>query len=168
MTITHTPLKLATQYGHIDAMNLLISKGANLDTKYRSRHYSLVHIAAINNQEHALKLLINTYGMNIDETDMYGATSLHNAASSNNIAAIILLLDNGAYINARERYNNFTPLQWAIECGMVEAIELLIDRGANTDVITEKGKDIFIVRNIHEITSILHKIDDSIRCYCDL
>lgn len=168
MIIIDTPLKLATQYGHIDAMNLLISKGANLNTKYRSRHHSLIYIAAINNQEHALNLLIDTYDMNIDETDMYGATSLHNAAANNNIDAITLLLDNGANINARERYNNFTPLQWAIECGMVEATELLIDRGADTDVITEKGKDIFIVRNIHKITSILHKIDDNIRCYCDL
>ena len=102
MFITNTPLKLATQYGHIDAMKLLISEGANLHTKYLGRQNPLIYIAARYKQELALQLLINTYGMNIDEVDMYGATSLHNMVCGDYIAAINLLLDNGAFINARD------------------------------------------------------------------
>ena len=154
MFIPNTPLKLATQYGHIDAMKLLISEGANLHTKYLGRQNPLIYIAARYNQELALQLLIHTYGMNIDEVDMYGATSLHNVSFTNNTAAMTLLLNNGAFINARD-CNNYTPIQWAIECGHIEGTQLLIDRGAYTCDIGSGKNHIFIMSNKESMKQLL-------------
>jgi ankyrin repeat protein len=165
MFITDTPLKLATQYGHIDAMKLLISEGANLHTKYLVRQNPLIYIAARYEQESALQLLINTCGMDIDEVDMYGSTSLHNMAFSNHTSAMILLLDNGAFINARDTYNDYTPIQWAIECGHIEATQLLIDRGAYIGNICPGCDPVFVMRNIKPIKRLLQQAGIIMRCY---
>ena len=164
MFITNTPLKLATQYGHIDAMKLLISEGANLHTKYLVRQNPLIYIAARYNQELALQLLIHTYGMNIDEVDMYGATSLHNVSFTNNTAAMTLLLDNGAFINVRDTYNDYTPIQWAIECGHIEATQLLINRGAYVGNIGSNANSVYVVGNMASIERLLQQAGINIRC----
>ena len=48
-------------------------------------------------------------------------------------------------------YNNYTPIQWAIECGHIEATQLLIDRGAYIDNISPDGDPIFVIRNVNPI-----------------
>ena len=63
------------------------------------------------------------------ETDRYGWTPLHYAASRSNLDMIKLLLAHGADINA-DSPNNSTPLMMAAWLGNTDTIRYLIQRGA--------------------------------------
>lgn len=58
---------------------------------------------------------------------------LHEAAESGCIEDIMLLLNNGANVNAIHHYHGETPLHWAAEKGHEETVRLLISRGANIE-----------------------------------
>ena len=75
------------------------------------------------------KMLINK-GAEIDATDKRGFTSLHNAAYSNNIKAVQLLIENGANVNRKSRNSHYTSLHLASIKGYKKVIEILLQNGA--------------------------------------
>ena len=70
-----------------------------------------------------------------------GRRPLNWAAFQNNTAMIDLLLDAGADINATN-LSGFTPLHHAVEGEAIEAIELLIKKGASLDLKTKTGRTV--------------------------
>ncbi|MBC8142791.1 MAG: ankyrin repeat domain-containing protein [Armatimonadetes bacterium] len=56
---------------------------------------------------------------------------LNHAIWNRDIEAVREAIDAGADLNARGYWSQFLPLQSAVHCGFVEAITLLIQRGAN-------------------------------------
>ena len=65
-------------------------------------------------------------------------TSLHQAVMNAHIWIVMLLLDAGAHVNARDT-DGRTPLHWAARLGHFEIIQLLINRKANLLIETEAG-----------------------------
>jgi len=67
----------------------------------------------------------------------WGVTALHLAAGQGDVALIHLLLDRVADIEAEdlsgEPPDRSTPLQWAARAGQLEAVKLLVERGANVN-----------------------------------
>lgn len=67
-----------------------------------------------------------------------GWTPLHYAATNGHIAAMRMLLENHAFINAQSP-NGTTPLMMAARYGTPEAVKLLLEEGAEPDLRNEKG-----------------------------
>ncbi|MCD4700136.1 MAG: sigma-70 family RNA polymerase sigma factor [Phycisphaerae bacterium] len=67
-----------------------------------------------------------------------GTTPLHNAAGGGNTAAMKVLLDHGADVDARTDAGD-TPLIVAVWFGQIEAIEMLLDQGAKIDLKSNNG-----------------------------
>jgi hypothetical protein len=66
-------------------------------------------------------------------------TALMWAARENAIGAMTALVDGGADVNRRDRYNRWTPLLHAIHRQHPNAVALLLDRGADANAATPEG-----------------------------
>src|SRR5690349_1518038 len=75
-----------------------------------------------------IRTILQSHGALINEMDDLGATALHHAAFGGHRAAVELLVERGADINARDTRFGATPAGWAIEymreMGALLAIEL--------------------------------------------
>ena len=69
-------------------------------------------------------------GVDVDEKDLYGETSLHYAADKGHKEIVELLIANGADVNVKEKD---TPMHKAAMNGHKEIIELLIANGADVN-----------------------------------
>jgi Ankyrin repeats (3 copies) len=71
--------------------------------------------------------------LHVNETSKMGmANLLHHASMNGDIEAAILLLKNGAVVNAKDRHGN-SPLHYACEAFNLEMMELLMSYGADID-----------------------------------
>jgi hypothetical protein len=64
---------------------------------------------------------------------------LHSAAAARDSATIMMLLDHGAEVNARQA-GGWTPLHAAAMFGALPLVELFLSRGARADVANDQGK----------------------------
>ena len=78
-------------------------------------------------------------GIDVNHRDWLGRTRLHAEASYGRAAHVELLLDAGADIDAIDVHSSTTPLGYAARCGQVEAVELLLARGARRDLPTDRA-----------------------------
>jgi hypothetical protein len=67
-----------------------------------------------------------------------GATPLMHATQRKLLDAVVILLDNGADINAADK-SGFTSLHRACEMGSTEIVKILLERGADANVQAEVG-----------------------------
>lgn len=82
-----------------------------------------------------LQLLLER-GFSVEGSSTMGRP-LHGAAANNDVAAIILLLDHDADIEAKGGNYGFTPLLAAAYTGSSDAVKALIERGANPNAGTD-------------------------------
>lgn len=85
-----------------------------------------------------LRELEGEYGFNDekiapDTRARTGDTPLHIAALNGNLRAIVLLLTEGAELNARGE-GGMTPLHYAVQMEQIDAIKLLLEHGADHSV----------------------------------
>ena len=125
-----TALGLASFFGHLSLVKLLLDKGANPNIASNNQFkVAPIHSAcAISNYEIA-KLLIQ-HGADVDAKQMQGNTPLHSAAHNGQTTLATLLLDNGADINARNDKGE-TPLFMANEKNFQEIANLIIKQGGS-------------------------------------
>jgi ankyrin repeat protein len=76
-------------------------------------------------------------GARVDDRTSTGATPLMFAAASGHTAAVTLLLDKGADINAKESARDETAIDFAAAAGRADVIRLLAARGANLGATTK-------------------------------
>ena len=158
-----TPLILASKYGHIEIVKLLVSKGANLNTQDKNG-WSSLHYAAWSSAEIAQLLiskgadvdlrsvfgesplfeyinmgnqemaeLLLSKGADINSKNNRGETPLHRAAGEGNKKMVDFLISQGAEINTTTDYS-FTPLHFAAVFGHKETVECLIEYGAELNI----------------------------------
>jgi ankyrin repeat protein len=51
-----------------------------------------------------------------------------------------MLLERGARINTRDNVNGRTPLHWAVWWGNIQAVQLLLEHGADVNASDKSGK----------------------------
>lgn len=68
-----------------------------------------------------------------------GDTPLHIAAINGNPRAIVLLLEEGADLNARGE-GGITPLHYAVQMEQIEAIQILLEHAADPTATDDFGK----------------------------
>lgn len=150
MTRMHWAAQRQTQY----QVKALVEAGVKLDGKDRNGEWP-IH-SALRNGRVAISKYLKENGSPVDlsvlaclgtEEEVAAAVKaapgeikgtlawspLHGAAKYDNIAAVKILLDAGADVNARAKKNlrEFSPLMWAAENGRLEIVKLLLARGAN-------------------------------------
>lgn len=127
-----TPLIYATRNNRTDICELLITKGALVNTLDRNG-CSALHEAARRGFEDLCKLfLLNGADVNaIDRLD--SATALFLAAQNGHAATCKLLLAHGANVNAKNQFGH-TPLIYTLIKECLEASKILIENGADVDV----------------------------------
>jgi ankyrin repeat protein len=123
------PLGLAAFFGHKAAVQVLVARGAEVDTVDKSQFANAPLDAAVaaNHLEVVKILLQNHASVNVRSAGDF--TPLHKAAMNGNLEIATLLLDGGADVNAVDGSGK-TPLQCAAEKGHQEVWALLRQRAA--------------------------------------
>lgn len=129
---------------HHDAIEILIRnvQGGRLDRpEHETEAVQAIATAAQTGDVAALAALLDAHPDLIDALAGRGfakATALHLAVLRNQHAAIRLLIERGADLNARDFPDNAAPLHFAAVHGDMETIRLLVEAGADVD---GKGDD---------------------------
>jgi uncharacterized protein len=123
-----TPLHIAAFAGRVEAVELLLRRGAEIDTITRNRfHTTPLVLALLTEQEDTARLLVGR-GADLRVPEDGGRTALHVAASAGNLALVGLLLDHGADPRAKAD-DGSTPGALARKRGHAETAALLERRG---------------------------------------
>ena len=152
-----TPLNAAALRGDVDAMRLLIDKGAHVDAKNGAGATALMG-AARNGSGGAVQLLLES-GADARARTKLGETALGNAAGAGSAEAVKLLLDRGADVNSRND-RGYSPLMLAAGSDAVnaEVVKLLIGKGADTSFAADYDETARILaskRGDTEVTRLL-------------
>jgi ankyrin repeat protein len=139
-----TPLLAAAANGKVEVVKFLLDKGADIWAQDRGT-YDAIHRASQFGHLAVIEKLYEAAGTKILEVrGKYQQTPLLTAAVNGKIEIVQFLLDKGASIMARDRYEN-TALHlasWGESIGIVK-------------LILEKEPDLLDLRNEHEETALL-------------
>ena len=130
---TATQFHKAVQTGDINQVKILISKGADVNSKGDSRRTPL-HLTAITGSKDIAELLIaNGAKLNAKSDLPVGLTPLHWAIVSGHKDIVELLISKGADVNKIDNYG-ITPLHSAVIVGNKEIVDILIAKGADLNI----------------------------------
>lgn len=125
--LQNTALHFAALSGSTTVINLLLSKGADINAKNRNRKTPLFWAIRQENEEAIIVLLDN--GAKIDALDIDGISPLHDAVFYESLPVIEILLNRGSQIDTRD-FREQTPLHFAAQKQNVDLGALLIKKGA--------------------------------------
>ena len=134
-----TPLWIASYYGHVKSVELLIERGANVELKGDPNvKCSSLIIASERGMIEIVKLLLRKGKANINSKTKSGQTAIYNAAALNKVNIMEYLLTKGANVNEVTHYM-YTPLMKASEKGFVDAVRCLLQNGADVGLKSKNG-----------------------------
>ena len=123
-----TPLGLASFFGHLDTVELLLSSGALINVPSKNFLKAVpLRSASVSGHFEIARLLIDR-GADVNALGEGDYTPLHEVAGGGRIEFAKLLLDHGANINARG-VSGKTPLTIAVENNKTVMAEFLRGRG---------------------------------------
>lgn len=121
-----TALIIASQYGHIDAIRLLLSKGANINQQDNDGLSPLQH-ACQNGYLDIVKLFLSNEKVDPNLKHKFDMTALHWACQKGFPEIVQLLIDTGKVdVNSRDD-ENWTPLHWAIQNCHDDVLNVLLN-----------------------------------------
>lgn len=130
-----SPLHYATAAARLDVVQHFIKTGADVNCQTKSERTPLIEAVSLNNLS-AVRALVKA-GVNVNQKDAKGISPLHIATLMHQVDLQIVecLLDAGADVNT-SNYKQGTPLMNAA-CGVRNPglVKLLLDRGANVNLI---------------------------------
>lgn len=127
------PLAIAAGKGRLEATQLLLEKGAEVDGRDSKNFTALIYAARSGNVE-IVRLLLNK-GADPNAHSSDGRTALDNAVRYRNYDICQLLIEKGADINYRKEGYYLSPaLIEAIDRGQTKMVTLLLDKGADVNI----------------------------------
>lgn len=133
-----TPLILASYLGYTDIVNALIEKGVDVKAKDDVDGCMAIHLAAANGKNDVINILLDVDASNINDVDNRGNTPLHWASMKDRADTVLLLIENGADIEAKD-IDNWTALHYAAAFASLQTVEALVDNGADKNSLTKDG-----------------------------
>jgi ankyrin repeat protein len=128
-----TPLHQAAANGYSPIVRLLLEAGADPKARNHNRQ-SVMRVAVASGQLEVMQILISS-GVDVDVNEtLHGNTLLHLAASSNNSAAVVKLIEMGIGLEAKNA-SGFTALHLACNSGSssIGSVKLLVEHGADLE-----------------------------------
>ncbi|WP_456201480.1 ankyrin repeat domain-containing protein [Wolbachia endosymbiont of Protocalliphora sialia] len=137
----YTPLHYAAWRGRLEIAELLVDKGASINTADASTAGKKpIHVAAENNSKSIIEFLISK-GVNVDEADKNGWAPLHYAAKFDQLEVAKFLIEKGANINAADTSTiGEKPIHVAAENNSKNIIEFLISKGVSVNDTDKDGR----------------------------
>ena len=123
-------LVAASEAGHANIVELLLSRGAQVDLRIDNIIGASALMVADNTE---IVHLLLKHGAQVDFQDYNGETALMAASRNGNIGKIRVLLKNNARINFQAK-NGMTALVRASCHGNTEAVRVLLEHGAQVDL----------------------------------
>lgn len=129
-----TPLVRSALSGKKEVFKFLVGKGANIESLDIYGQTALQR-ACKTSQENAVKLLLQAKAKVDFKDEKNGMAALHYAAASNNGTAICqVLLDNGAELDARDKWGS-TPVFKAVYQDKMKVLRYLVEQAANLEIL---------------------------------
>ncbi|MEK6235870.1 MAG: ankyrin repeat domain-containing protein, partial [Planctomycetales bacterium] len=132
------PIHFAAQTGMNDLVELLLSKGANVNVRDFSRSTPIWY-AARENQLSTLELLVSRGGR-VNVTNRKGSTPLSISCDRAGVDVVRFLIKHKADVNVTFQ-KNWTPLIVAIQKGRDEIVRVLLENGADCNKLNGVGKN---------------------------
>jgi len=124
-----TPLHLAAFFGKLDAVRLLLNKGAKVDARSTNPMHNLpLHAAAAGRHVDVIKVLLD-HGASANARQHGGWTPLHAAAQNGDLETARALVAGGADVQTRAD-NNQTALDLALTKAQQAMVDFLESNGA--------------------------------------
>ena len=123
-----TPLHYASQGGHLEIVEFLIARGADVNSKNIADETPLHYAAALGHKK-VVDLLIDKEAILASE-NINGSIPLHNAANNGQIDIVRLLIEKGSDVNHRNKFGQ-TPLDLAYQFNQSEVIQLIVSKGGS-------------------------------------
>ncbi|CAK9819680.1 Ankyrin repeat and death domain-containing protein 1A [Anthophora quadrimaculata] len=130
-----TPIHCACAEEHLEAVEVLIGLGANVDAQDNEGNTPL-HVATRTRHTAIAQLLLRA-AANTELTDEMGFTPLHVAASQGCKGILDSMIQHGAALNKQCKYGN-TPLHLACQNNEVETVEILINKGVDLNCLNSR------------------------------
>ncbi|KAH8767212.1 ankyrin repeat-containing domain protein [Diaporthe sp. PMI_573] len=136
----------AARGSSLGMMKYLVQRGAKPRTLKQGDHPSrvLMKIEERLRKEKIISLLLDK-GADVNTTDSYGYTALHNAARLGDLSSAFRLLKHGAKINMKASMDSFTCRQTALDTaawyGRLDMVEFLLNANTLSSSAYSDGKD---------------------------
>lgn len=135
----------AAQRGNVNTVRAHVNRGMNVNSRRRGG-WTLLHDAAAHGRAPLVRYLISK-GANVnDNHNPRHITPLMSAAMGDHVVVCLILIREGATVNARS-LNNKTALSLAVQRGFRNTAEYLLGQGANVNQNTARLLANLPVRN---------------------
>jgi len=121
----------------IDKVNLLLAKGADVNAVTK-RGRSALLLAAMSDGSAPLVRLLMSKGADPKVVDVLKVNALNAATRGNDMETIRIIADAGVPVNDAD-FAGFTPLITAASAGNVQAVKLLLAKGAHVNAVSGDG-----------------------------
>jgi ankyrin repeat protein len=135
-----TALHWAAMNGDTELAQMLIVAGANVKATTRLGTYTPLYLASQQGHGGVIAALLKAGG-DVKAGTPNGTSPLMVAAASGEVAAVRVLIDHGADVNAKDGVRAQTPLMYAAASNRAAVIELLVSKGADIKA-TSKVSDL--------------------------
>jgi ankyrin repeat protein len=167
-----TPLHLASRWGHVEAVRMLLKLGADV-TAQSKFGWTPLHLSSRRGDAEVTRMLLE-YGADVSAPNNLGLTPLLLASRSGNVEVTRMLLERGADVTTQDKDGSsplhlaslrghaevarmllehradvsaqnslgLTPLQLASRSGYVEATRILLERGADATAQDKDGSTV--------------------------
>ncbi len=151
-----TPLMYANQVKNLDAVKVLVSKGADLEAKGSKTQTTVFIQAAEQGNIEIMKYLFEKKA-DIEAIDVDGGTAFDCAAYEGKVESLKYLVSINANINHQGPVWGNTALMLASMQGKIEAVKYLLSINVSKDLKNKKGQTALDVASTPEIKKLLNK-----------
>ena len=148
ITSGDTALLIAAREGHEQCVKLLIYYGADAWIT-NNRGENLLMLASANGLWETVKLCVeNGQADQISLKDHKGNSALFHACKHSQLNCIRLLLNNPAYLSQVNAFSNrykMTPLMMAVQNSSLDIACMLLDKGADPNVVNSNGASCLLI-----------------------